>query len=103
MNDFFIMPGFDEITGRDKWNQLNELINGNDAHNYIIPVESVRYLIDDKYALDRVGEPSSHNSKMVIAIVESDEKLTVFTDVNGGLMRHAILKYEGIGIILFQD
>lgn len=103
MIDKFFMPNIDEITARDKWNELNKLTNGNEAQKFKVPVESVRYVINEKYALDRVGELSSYNSKMVMAIIQSDEKLTVFTDFNGYLNSHVVDRYDGIGIHHFQD
>ena len=95
MIENFFMPNIDEITARDKWNELNKSINGSDAHRFS-PVESVRYVINDRSALDRVGEPSLYNSKKVMAIIESDDKITVFSGDDCS-MKHVLDKVDEYG------
>lgn len=60
MFEKFFMPDTDDDTARDKWNNLNRQVNRENAANYKIPIESVRYENNERVALDRVGELSSY-------------------------------------------
>ncbi len=103
MNGNFFMPDISDDKARIKWNEFNKQINGENFVDYKIPIEAVRYRINGKIAIDRIGELSSNNSKKVIAIVESNETLTVFTDDNGLIKQHIIDKNKDPAINQFNE
>ena len=102
MNKDFFMPNLEDIEARQKWNEFNKLVNGNDADDFKVPIESIRYP-KNGFEIERVGDCSSYDrvksSRKVIAIVESNEIITVFTDDNEN---HTLIKKE-CNIAQFKD
>jgi hypothetical protein len=102
MTDKFFFPGFVGESASDELNKLNKSVNDHNANDFKMPNESIRYRIGEKSVLDRVGEFSSFNSKLVVAIVESDNCITVYSKDNDSLLRYVVDKHDRIGINHFH-
>ena len=91
----FFMPDLDKDVAIEKWNEFNKIVNGDSANDYSIPVYEFSYKNKrGRHSIARVGEPFDETNKIILAIVQSDNGMVVYTKENLGESNQIIEKYN---------